>query len=348
MRFALVLALIVSALPAQSQSSDCPDGLLLAAAPTYHAVVENDISARAHVDAYLCALQPDALNTTADLLRLLALRDSVIENVGPLLEMWDMESNGADWQTSFEALFSEAEAIGLSPIQAEGMIFGLTRAPLPDGIVTVLAPPDLALAIDLQDIEGRTMGSEYPFSDLDAEVDLVLMGEEMRRRYPASPYLSQSQEAFSQALLTLASLHPVEGTEMNVWFAGVAMSEFYPWAGDQKALRRFVDEGTASRYHAPLSAILASPPVVSLESDVELLVAARAGSREEASARALAWLDEGIDVVGPLWLGADDWAVIYRYYPAGDARLDAAETQAETHGISVERVRRTRDELGGY
>ena len=347
MRFVLALGLIASSLGAHAQTTACPDGLLLAQAPTYHAVVENDISARAHFEAYLCALQPDQLNTTSDLLRLLALRDSVIENVGPLLETWDMESNGADWQTNFDAFFEEAEAIGLSPVQAEGMIFGLTPAPLADGIVTTLAPPDLVLAIDLQDIEGRTQGSEYPFADLDAEVDLVLMGEEMRRRYPASLYLAQSQDAFAEALLTLASLHPVDGFEEQ-WFAGVAMSEFYPWAGDEQALQRFVNEGTASRYHVPLSAILANPPEAALESDLELLVAARAGSSKEAAARALAWLDEGVDVVGPLWLGADDWGVIYRYYPVGDARLDAAEMRAEEHGLSVERVRRTRDELGGY
>ncbi|MEO0560263.1 MAG: hypothetical protein AAF170_19015 [Bacteroidota bacterium] len=348
MRFVLALGLIASSFAASAQTPDCPDGVLLAEAPTYHAVVENNISARAHFEAYLCALQPDQLNTTSDLLRLLALRDSVIENVGPLLETWNMESNGADWQTNFDAFFEEAEAIGLSPVQAEGMIFGLTRAPLPDGIVTTLAPPDLALAIDLMDIQGRTEGSEYPFADLDAEVDLILTAETLRDLYPASPYVVQSQEAFGEALLTLASLHPVEGYEEQ-WFAGVAMSEFYPWAGDEQALRRFVNESSdSSWYHAPLSAILANPPVASLERDLELLVAARAGSREEAAARALAWLDEGVDVVGPLWLGADDWGVIYRYYPVGDARLDAAEARAEAHGLSVERVRRTRDELGGY
>lgn len=347
MRFVVVLGLLASAFVASAQTSDCPDGMLLADAPTYYAVVENDIAARAHFEAYLCALQPEALNTTSDLLRLLALRDSVVENVGPLLEMWDMEADGADWQTTFEAFFAEAEAIGLSPIQAEGMIFGLTWAPLPEGLVTTLAPPDLALAIDLMDMEGRTQGSEYPFADLNAEVDLVLTAEQLRARYPASPYVFQSQEAFGEALLTLASLHPVDGYEEQ-WFAGVAMSEFYPWAGDREALQRFMDEGTSSRYHGVLSSVFANPPVAALESDLELLVAARAGSREEAVARALAWLDEGIDVVGPLWLGADDWGVIYRYYPVGDARLEAAEASAEDHGIKVERVRRTRDELGGY
>lgn len=347
MRLVLALGLLASAFSARAQTPDCPDGMLRVAAPTYHAVVEHEISARAHLEAYLCALQPDALTTTSDLLRLLALRDSVIETVGPLLETWDMEAGGADWQTTFEAFFSEAEAIGLSPVQAEGFVFGLTHAPLPDGIVTALAPPDLALAIDLLDLEGRTQGSEYPFADLDAEVDLVLTAETLRARYPASAYLSPSQEAFGEALLTLASLHPVDGYEEQ-WFAGVAMSEFYPWAGDREALQRFVREGSASRYHAPLSAILANPPLAALESDLELLVAARAGSREEAVARALAWLDEGVDVVGPLWLGADDWGVIYRYYPVGDARLDAAEASALDLGLDVERVRRTRDELGGY
>lgn len=348
MRFVLTLLLVASSMALQAQPAECPDGLLDALAPTYQKVVASDIATRSHLDAYLCALRYEALNSTSDLLRALALRDSVIEHVGSALEVWHAEYEGPEWQETFEALFSEAEAMALRPIQAEGMIFGLTYGPLPDGVQTVLAPPDLSLAIDLLEIEGRTMGSEYPFSDLEAEVDLILLGEEMRRTYPASPYLPPSQEAFGQALLTLASLHPLADDELDMWYAGVATSEFYPWAGDVDALQRFVQIATDSRYHAPLSAILASPPVAVPEGDLELLVAARASSREEATARTLAWLDEGIDVVGPIWLGADDWGVAYRYFPAGDLRLDAAEARAEAQGLSVERVRYSPDSLRGY
>ena len=350
MRLAVLLVLLASALPAFAQAPACPDGLLDELAPTYHEVVAEDISARAHLDAYLCALQPDALNTTADLLRLLALRDSVIETVGPVLEVWHAETETPDWQVTFEALYSEAEAMALQPVQAEGMIFGLTYGPLPDGVQTVLAPGDLSLAIDLMTVEGQTAGGEYPFSDLAAEVDIVLIGEELRSRYPASPYLYDSQEAFGEALLTLASLHPVsDESELDTWYAGVATAEFYPWAGDREALEQFVETGVESRYHAPLSAILASPPVAVSEGDLELLVAARAESREEAAARSLAWLDEGVDVVGPLWLGeGDDWAVVYRYFPAGDSRLDAAEARADAHGLGLERVRISAATLVGY
>ncbi|MEM1056317.1 MAG: hypothetical protein AAGI52_12395 [Bacteroidota bacterium] len=332
-RSALVLLAALVAFPAQSQT--CPAALADERAPLVSGIAGDDAAAQEALAEYLCTYRAEALNTTDDLLRALTLRDTLIARLGPRVEGWffaDEEQRYAQ----MEAFYEETESLALQPVQAEGMLFGLTTGPLMDGLVTTLAPSDLALYLDFVEAEGSGEGGEYPFGWLDAEIRMILAGESLRRDFPASPYVAKTQEAYSRALLTLASLHPVpmDGMDSPTWFAGVGTSDFYPWASDAEALPTFVEEAeqTGSRYHAPFAALLADPPMAD-GGELEVIVIGDAwSSREDAEARALALLDAGQDIAGPMRLG-ESWYVVYRYYPTGDARLQPAFERAEEAGL---------------
>lgn len=312
---------------------------LCTVAPTYAAALAADAGTRDLLAAYACQMRPEAIRTMDDLLAAAVARDTVIARVAPVLEAWHSATEHADLSAVFKALFEESDALALRVVQAEGMVTGLAYGGFSPHVLARTASPDLRLALHLRDLEGQTMGGEYPFMSLDAEVDLVVAAERLRADYPASPFLPWSQEVFGQALTTLASLHPARGIETDQWFALPTTNDYWPWAADRAALERFVLEATDSRYHASLAAILADPPESAVAGDLELLVVAREASWEAAHARTLAWLDRGVDVVGPVWLGEGDLAVLYRYFPVGDARLGDAAVRAETHGLAVERVR---------
>lgn len=347
MRHALLLAVALVVTPAAAAQACDGAARLAETAPTVRAIAARDASAADWLDRYACALAE--ATSPESLAVVVTLRDSVVAHVGPLVEPWFDESGATaaeDWRMSFDAMFAETEGLALRPIQSEGVLFGLTTAAFAPEL-RALAPPDLGLHIDALTAVGGTMGGEYPFASLDAEVDLIRASEALRARFPASPYVAATQEAFGRALLDLASLHPVAGDEFEaIWYAAVATTDPYPWEGDREALERFVAEAAESRYHAPLARILADPPLAASEGELTVLVAARSFSLESAQALALAWLDSGVDVVGVLPL-RDRLAVVYRYAPSGDARLAAFERSARELGLTVDRVEIDVAELWG-
>lgn len=339
-RLLLPLATLALALTGTASAQDCSPSVAEQRAPILLQIAGDDPAAAEAVRAYVCAYRADALNTSADLFRAIALRDTLVSRLDLRVEGWFFSDEGERYDAA-EALYAEAEALALRPVQAEGMIFGLTVGPLMDGVATVLAPADLIHYLDFADAEGEGAGSEYPFSWLDPEVRMILAGEALRRDFPASPYVGATQAAFAEALLTLASLHTVriEGWDEPQWFAGVGTSEFYPWAAEREALQAFVDGAGehGSRYAAPFAALLANPSEADGGPLAVVALAGEWGSHEDAAARTLAHLDAGQDVAGPLLIG-DGWRVVYRYFPAGDARAGAALDAAEAAGLAVELV----------
>lgn len=336
----LVLALLVAALAAplraQTLCPDCPER-----APLLSEIASGDEVAERFLGEYVMAYRPEALGTTADLLRALTLRDSVVARLSPRVEGWFFADEEARYG-QMEAFYEETAALALQPVQAEGMLFGLTAGELMEGLVTVLAPPDLVHYLDFTTAQGEGEGSEYPFGYLAPEIRMVLAGEALRRDFPSSPYVGATQEAYSRALLDLASLHHVvaEGFDEPQWFAGVGTSEFYPWAADDTALAEFVRlaETEGSRYHAPFAALLADPPEAVYGETLSLIVVGDPwASMEHAQARALALLDAGQDVAGPMIVDEEAW-VVYRYYPQGDPRVQAAFDRADEAGLIPRRI----------
>lgn len=346
MRFVLLVFALVVAPGLHAQPCDGA-AQLADAAPVFAEITAGVPATRAILEAYACALVD--LDSEARLRAVLVERDTVIARVGPLIEGWQerVEAGSGDASGVYEALDTQSQALAVRVVGAEGFLFGLTYAAFAPSVRT-LASPALTLHLDALVAEGGTVGGEYPYGSLDAEVDLIVAAEALRARFPASPYVSTGQPAFGRALLDLASLHPVAGLDnLDTWFAGVATNEFYPWAGDREALVRFVAEATDSRYHAPLAAILADPPESAAEGEIEVLIVARETTREAAEARALEWLDGSVDVVGVL-AGDASAAVVYRYAPTGDARLDAWALRARAQGLAPERVRVDVAELWGF
>ncbi|MEM6326331.1 MAG: hypothetical protein AAF791_04365 [Bacteroidota bacterium] len=332
-RFLVPFALLFAAasVHAQPLCAECPER-----APLLSEIASGDDGAESALADYVMAYRPDALSSTADLLRALALRDSVVARLTPRVEPWFFADEAQRYE-QMEAFYAEAEALALQPVAAEGMLFGLTTGPLMDGLVTVLAPPDLVHFLDFTEAEGDGEGGEYPFGTLDPEIRMVLAGEALRREFPSSPYVGATQEAFSRALLNLASLHPVtdEDAGFTQWMVGVGTSEFYPWASDNEALQAFAQaaELEGSRYAEPFSRLLLDPPSSDGATLDVIVIGQPWDSREDAEARTLAHLDAGQDVAGPMPIGGR-WHVVYRYYPTGDPRTRAAEDRADEIGLA--------------
>ncbi|OZC02231.1 hypothetical protein [Rubricoccus marinus] len=336
--FLLVLAFSASGASAQAIcEADPAQHRAPERAPLLSEIASGDDEAEMFLHLYLCAYAPEALATPGDLVRVVTFRDSLVARLSPRMETWFFAPEGERYDDA-EALYAETAALGLIPVQAEGMIFGLTQGRFADEALLRLAPPDLALYLTFVAAEGEGAGGEYPFGDLDAEAQMIVAGEQLRAEYPSSPYVGATQEAFGRALLTLASLHPVamEGMDEPQWMAGVATTEFFPWMASREPLAAFVRDARASRYQKPLAAILADPPDAGVEGGMDVLVlGGPLNAREHAEARALAHLDSGIDVVGPLLLD-DAWYVVYRYYPQGDNRINTAYERAVEMGLELE------------
>ncbi|MEL6614681.1 MAG: hypothetical protein AAFQ43_03030 [Bacteroidota bacterium] len=330
----LLALLLASGASAQALCEADPDQHRAATrAPVLSEIASGDETAESTLHAYLCAYTPEALDSTPALLAALALRDSVISQVGARVEDWFFANEEQGYEQA-EALYTETEALALQPVAAEGMIFNLAAAPLMDGVLTTLAPPDLIAYLDFMDARGASFSGEYPYMSLGEQIAMVQQGETLRRDYPSSPYVGETQEAFSEALLTLASLHPVlvEGMD-DTWMVGVGTSEFYPWLADGEALATFLSESPGSRYAGPLASILADPPEAVAEGALDVIVLGDGyASRADAAARALAHLERGVDAVGPMQIDGSFY-VVYRYYPAGDRRASVAYDRADAQGL---------------
>lgn len=335
----LSLAILLSASGASAQAlceADPSQHQAATRAPILSQIASGDGDAQDTLHAYLCAYTPEALDSTPALLAALALRDSVVSQLGSRVETWFFADEDRGYEQA-EALYTEAAALALQPISAEGMLFDLAPAPMMDGVLTTLGTPDIRAYVDFMDARGASLGGEYPYMGLDPQIQMILAGERLRSEYPSSPYVAKTQEAFSEAILTLASLHPVhmEGID-GQWLVGVATTEFYPWAADSDALAEVARVASTSRYAKPLAAILANPPIATSEGPMSVVVVSDAyASREDAAARALAFLDRGIDVVGPMVID-DGWYVVYRYYPADERSADVAFDRAGAMGLSPE------------
>ena len=340
MRLVLLLAVLVPAVAAQP----CDGPARLADdAPELARLAGGDAAALASLHAYVCAF---ARADAATLDHVVSLRDSVILHLGRRVEAAAYDEGDPPPLRAGRSLYDDAADLGLRLVSVEGFDVGLAPAPLPQRLRSQ-ASAALGLYLDALAAIGDTQGGEYPYLDLGAELDVIRLGEALRERFPASPYVAATQGAFGQAVLDLAGLHPVRGGD-GQWLAGPVSNSFWPFAGDRAALAWFVRDARGSRYYAPLAAILADPPESTTDGAVDLLVVARRPTWDGARAHALELLDAGIDVVGPVSLGERDVAVLYRYFPAGDARLDAAEARAVAHGLDVERVRVDVADLWGF
>ena len=307
---------------------DVVDALL----PTVDAVLGDDRRNREFLHDYARrALHPQTITTQGHLTEVFALRDSVLAHLDPRVEEHFAEE--VDY-SALERFVDEARSVGLEPISAEGMLFGVGAGNLLPEKVAALATEDFRLYTRFQTAKALSMSGEYPFLDLEPQRQMILFGEELVYSHQESTFIASVQTDFEGALRLFMSLHRAEGEQ---WCVGPATNDFYPWASGDAAHQAFAFENETSRFHKAVQDLLRLPSDASAE-QLDVVVAATSLGESETDRMILENLERGI-AMQRLSLRIEDGptsAAVYRYFPAGDPRVQQAVSDAQGVGLEVQ------------
>ncbi len=210
-------------------------------------------------------LNPDAITTESQLKAIFQLRESVIKEINePVSEyMMQAEQN----QTPTEKLVSELKSVGMQGIYAEGMFVALTVAPILESNISRIASEPFKLYLQLLQHHSDSMGGEYPYMNLTHKMKTLHIGEQLRKKYPASEYVRESYDAFMDALHTLTDIHRLSFKAHVQHIIGSVSTDFYPTGTEIENHKRFIAEYPQSRFNDVVKKILSDMSDIRMSPD---------------------------------------------------------------------------------
>ena len=199
------------------------------------------------------------INTEKDFFDLLTMRDSTIlpHLESPVVEFLDNVIH--EDEVVFKATMGELNKLGIGINTAEGMVTGLSAAPLMEEKVKEINSSTLTAFIDFENAYGKSMSGEYPFSDLSPYESMVLSGEILMDNQP-NPYFKLVEDRFYNALNNLTDLHLVyepnvrrDGNGMAI--TGGTSTDPYPYMTETETVKNFADKHSDSKYSQAIARI---------------------------------------------------------------------------------------------
>lgn len=238
---------------------------------------------------------------------------------------------------SFE---KELNRIGIQTISAEGMYIGLAPVAMLDKEFKQLADEPFRLFNDFVSERGKSLGGEYPYSNLEHQIQLVWLGEQMTSKYPDNPYTAKIRSDFRSALNTLTDFHQVSTPAQGAFYiVSGLLTEPYPTMTDYEQLNNFAKRYPQSKYSRLTKSILRNTSDIKLNQDsypqpIYLVVARWIDATttddnadcESAEQLRNSYLDKGFDVPHLLRINRRtgmQCAVCYRFYSSSEKATQA-------------------------
>jgi hypothetical protein len=142
------------------------------------------------------------IKSIAEVEKTLKMRDSLI-----FLLQNDEKFNNFMRGTIWQKLENELKALGINIIQAEGLFYNIIKGPFLDNVIEKVADEPYILRNKIQNLFGETLSGEYPYGNIQEEMEIVFLSEKMVSKYPGHQYNKEIMGIYSGALKTLTDIH---------------------------------------------------------------------------------------------------------------------------------------------
>jgi len=212
---------------------------------------------------------------------------------------------------------------GFLPYYAEGMLSGITISPILESEIDAICTPEFQLKMKFKNAEASSLGGEYPFLDLSANIKMVLLGEEMAKKFPQSPSYTEIEEAYRFAITTLTDIHALSRNgEIEEYLLLDISRDFWPNATDISFMETFAKKHTESKFAPVIKRIISSVSEIQVnenvdEGEVYLVVVESFENEQEAFDKVFELLNKSIDVphmVSSKKGKVEQFHVVYRFY----------------------------------
>ena len=285
--------------------------------PAIASFVKSDNTAQYDMVYYLNLLHQDwKIKSEEDIKAVLKYRDSmVIPGIDILLINY--EENNLD---SIIKLYEELKSIGILLIGAEGIFGNAAPTDILQEKILKYATAEFQLYNKIKNKYSETLGGEYPFIDMSADIENLSMTERFLREYSQSSYRQEIEVIHYRHLKDLVDVHRqidedgssfylVEGTSMGYW----------PYATPLEIRAEYIKGFPKSKYNGILQKIIEN--ISEIEAGKEELFVIVAGQREtypEAFDNFKVYMERVLDIPHILPVnslsGSKYYANVYRFY----------------------------------
>ena len=301
--------------------------------PFLYELLKNNPEELAQVEAFAeQAVSRPSFSQEEDLLDLIEERD---EQIIPLLLPYFESMEPDVWDQNYDELEKELSMMGIQMTSAEGIFTGLGPRSLFTDNLKLKEKTPLIQYDAFTDAQTRSMNGEYPYSDLEPYIKMVLLGEKMEAEGTAKSYYQKIGQSFADALHVLTDVHLITNEGGRV---GGIHTEAYPYMVSLQSIREALPRFESSKFKVPLQRIVEFPSEMSSRPEhLHLLVESWVNSEEEAKKRVEEHLSSGKDI--PHYLpvekgdGTTQYAVVYRFFEDADQAqkgLEKMQTQFNT------------------
>ncbi len=278
------------------------------------------------------AISRASFSQETDLLNLMEERDTqIIPLLLPYFESMDSEM----WDQNFEALDKELGMLGIQMTSSEGIFTGLGPGSLFTQNLKLKGKLPVIQYDAFTDAHTRSLSGEYPYSNIEPFVKMVLLGENLRKEGNAKVYYEKIGQSFAEALHVLTDVHLITNEGARVGGINV---ESYPHNISIESIKESLPMFANSQFKEVIERIVEFPSeMTSRPENLYLLVESWVGSEEEAQAQVEKHLYAGKDI--PHYLpvekgdGKTHYAIVYRFFEdadQADTGLKKMQTQFNT------------------
>lgn len=310
---------------------------LAAEFPTLANLAEGEPVLYEQLETYAAAVsQPASIQSEADYRPLVQLRD---EKILSALEAQVLNEDITDMQV-MQRLFDELEQLGMTLVTAEGMIYGVGKAFLLPEVAQRVASPDYLAFLQFESAFASSRSGEYPYMNMEPWQEMVVHGEQLRSM-PNTPYWSQVEDEFYNAVRVVSDLHLVQSGNAREADGGTPVvgginTEFYPYAADVQALTDFGGRYPESQLGKTIQRIAQNPSIMTDSPENLYVILLEWIEEEEAAQRkVMRYLSEGEDI--PHYLpvvrgdGSTQYAISYRFFEDESQANQAYEKFQASH-----------------
>lgn len=301
-------------------SLNANDSLFKIQFPEIDTVVEYALFRDSVID-YFNKVFVDEITKQSQIEAIFAFRNDLVVKLTNLSHSYNESTH--DNYKKWDAYHIELVKFGFRPIYAEGMFTGLTIAPILENKIKTLCSKEFQLFSSFSLAEANSFGGEYPFLDLSAQIEMVLLGEKMAKKFPKSEYNRLIEKPYRFALSTLTDLHGISRNgEINEYLLQDISRDFWPNATDISYMETFVKKHYKSKFAGVVKKILSNTSELEVGEDLNVgnvfLVVVESYNEEQlAEDRVFKLLNKGIDiphVISSKKENVEQFNVVYRFY----------------------------------
>ncbi len=209
--------------------------------------------------AYTLYKANEIIDKEEDLAKMFETRDTLLYKLHHEL----LDSLSADYSLPYfnaqaNELDNELALLGMKAVYSERIYVGLEPIPMLQFWVRRYGYKPFPQYVDFLNQGGISEGGyDYPYIDLKKRMEMVSIGEQMRKDYPESIYSKKIEPYFADALNSLVDIHSVlEFDTTATTIIGALNTESYPTGTDTFYHTWYVKNHAKSKYTPVVSRIL--------------------------------------------------------------------------------------------